>query len=325
MTMLAVLGLSSTAEIVYMTLAGRPQSRSEELEEALGLKEEEISTALAELAELSLVRPSREDSASIRAVSVPVALTKLIRNQEVELARQVQELAAMRAAVAEAPATLSLVYDCTERLIGIDAIETKLEILAQEVEDECLAVLPGGAQSQASLNASRPLDEEALRRGIALRNLYQDTMRHDEPTRTYAEWLAEQGGQVRTATVLPPRMLIFDRKVAVVPIDPDNSRAGALITREPGIVATLVATYQLVWTAAVPYSRGQSTHPDHGLTEPQHKLLTLLAQGMTDQVAAKRLGIGLRTVRRQMSAIMERLGAQSRFEAGMKAAQNSWL
>lgn len=325
MTMLAVLGLSSTAEAVYTRLASRPQSRSVELEEALGLKEDEVSAALEELAELSLVRPSREDPASVRAVSVPVALTKLIRNQEVQLERKRQELAAMRATVVEAATTLGLVHDCTERLIGIDAIETKLEMLAQEVEDECLAVLPGGAQSEASLNASRPLDEEALKRGITLCNLYQDTMRHDEPTRTYADWLVEQGGQVRTATALPPRMLIFDRKVAVVPMDPDNSLAGALITREPGIVATLVATYQLVWTAAVPYTRVQNTHPDHGLTDTQHKLLTLLAQGMTDEVAAKRLGIGLRTVRRQMSALMERLGAQSRFEAGMKVAHNSWL
>ncbi|MEW2289604.1 LuxR C-terminal-related transcriptional regulator [Streptomyces sp. NPDC047841] len=323
--MLAVLGLSSTAEAVYMRLAGRSQSRSVELAEALGLKEDEISAALAELAELSLVRPSREDPASVRAVSVSVALTKLIRDQEAQLAQTIQELAAMRAAVVEAAASLGLAYDHTERLIGIDAIETKLEILAQEVKDECLAVLPGGAQSQASLNASRPLDEEALRRGITLCNLYQDTMRYDEPTRTYAEWLVEQGGQVRTAPVLPPRMLIFDRRVAVVPMDPDNSLAGALITREPGIVATLVATYQLAWTAAVPYSRGQNMHEDHGLTEIQHKLLTLLAQGMTDEAVAKRLGIGLRTVRRQMSAIMDRLGAQSRFEAGMKVARNSWL
>jgi DNA-binding CsgD family transcriptional regulator/sugar-specific transcriptional regulator TrmB len=323
--MLSILGLSPTTEAVYMALSSQPQSRPTDLREALGLQEEAISTALDELSELSLIRPSREDSAGFRAVSLPVALTLLLRSQEAQLARQVQELAAKRAAVAEAAATVSFVHDGTERLIGIDAIEAKLEILALEVEDECLAVLPGGAQSQASLDASRPLDEEALKRGISLLNLYQDTMRHDEATRVYADWLSEQGAQVRTATVLPPRMLIFDRKVAVVPIDPDNSREGALITREPGIVATLVATYEQAWIGAVPYSRGRTMHQDHGLTETQLKLLSLLAQGMTDEVAAKRLGLGLRTVRRQMSAIMERLGAQSRFEAGVKAMQNGWL
>ena len=186
-------------------------------------------------------------------------------------------------------------------------------------------MLPGGAQSQASLDASRPLDDEALKRGIALLNLYEATMRHDEPTRSYAEWLIGRGAQVRTATVPPPRMLIFDRKVAVIPIDPGNSRAGALITREPGIVATLAATFEQAWSCAVPYDVDQSLHRNHDLTEAQYKLLSLLAQGMTDEAAAKRLGLGLRTVRRQMSAVMERLGAQSRFEAGVKAARHGWL
>lgn len=325
MTMLSVLGLSPEAETVYTALTKQPQSRPTEIQEETGLTAEEIATALEELTELSLVRSSREDPESVRAVSLPVALTTLLRSQELALSRQVKELTAKRAAVAEAASTLSLLNDGTERLIGIDAIEARLETLAQEVEYECLAVLPGGAQSQASLDASRPLDEEALKRGVALLNLYQDTMRHDEATRSYAEWLGERNGQVRTTAVPPPRMLIFDRKVAVVPIDPDNSRAGALITREPGIVATLVATYEQAWFGAVPYARDQSMHREHGLTGAQRKLLTLLAQGMTDEAAAKRLGIGLRTVRRQMSVIMERLGAQSRFEAGVKAAQHGWL
>ncbi|MEU6539933.1 LuxR C-terminal-related transcriptional regulator [Streptomyces sp. NPDC047000] len=323
--MLSILGLSPIAEAVYTALVSESHSRPGELTAPTGLTEGEIAKALDELTELSLVRPSRESAESVRAVSFPVALTILLRSQEAELARQVEELTSKRAAVAEAAATLNLVHDGTERLIGIDAIETRLEILAQEAEDECLAVLPGGAQSQASLDASRPLDEEALRRGISLLNLYEATMRHDEATRSYAEWLIGRGAQVRTATVLPPRMLIFDRKVAVIPIDPADSRAGALITREPGVVATLASTYQQAWSCAVPYTADQHPRWRNDLTEAQHRLLSLLAQGMTDEAAAKRLGLGLRTVRRQMSAIMERLGAQSRFEAGVKAAQHGWL
>ncbi|MFB6613075.1 hypothetical protein ACFCV9_02420 [Streptomyces sp. NPDC056367] len=46
---------------------------------------------------------------------------------------------------------------------------------------------------------------------------------------------------------------------------------------------------------------------------------------MTDEAAGKPLGVSLRTVRRQMSALMERLNASSRFEAGLKAAQQGWL
>lgn len=327
--MLSNLGLSPTAEAVYAALTRQSQAHPAELAAALRCSAQEIAAALEELEEATLIRPSRENPECYRAVSFPVALTTLLRNQEAELAQQVQALSERRAAVVEAAARLSHTYDGahegTERLIGIDAIETRLETLAQNLEKECLAILPGGAQSQASLDASRPLDEEALARGVSLLNLYDDAMRLDEPTRAYASWLTEHNAQVRTAAVLPPRMLIFDRTVAVVPIDPDNSRAGALLTSEPGIVATLIATFNQAWEQAMPYTDDESSPHETGLSDTQLRLLILLAQGMTDEAAAKRLNIGLRTVRRQMSTIMERINAKSRFEAGVKVAQQGWL
>lgn len=51
----------------------------------------------------------------------------------------------------------------------------------------------------------------------------------------------------------------------------------------------------------------------------------MLAAGLTDEAAAKRLGVSLRTVRRIMAGLMDRLQASSRFEAGLKAAQKGWL
>ncbi|MYU47954.1 hypothetical protein GTV15_12550, partial [Streptomyces sp. SID7803] len=43
------------------------------------------------------------------------------------------------------------------------------------------------------------------------------------------------------------------------------------------------------------------------------------------EAVSRHLSISLRTVRRHMSALMERLDAGSRFEAGLKAARNGWL
>lgn len=64
---------------------------------------------------------------------------------------------------------------------------------------------------------------------------------------------------------------------------------------------------------------------EHGLSAQEQQLLKLLASGLTDEAAGKRLGVSLRTVRRHMAALMERLNATSRFEAGLKAAQRGWL
>jgi DNA-binding CsgD family transcriptional regulator/sugar-specific transcriptional regulator TrmB len=327
---LGVLGLGPVTETVYSSLLARPRSDLQDLVRSTGLSERQVRDALDELADLTFVRPSRESTGGLRVISPEVALDLLVRRQEADLARRAQELAASKAAAAEAVAAYgdlapNTAIGAAERLVGLDATEAKLELLAQQVRHECLSVMPGGAQSQASLDASRPLDADALGRGIAILTLYQDSVRNDAATHAYAQWLTERGGEVRTAPLLPPRMLIFDREVAVVPIDIANTKAGALCTREPGIVASLVAVYEQAWATAIPLGAANARNADGGLTQAERDLLALLAHGMTDDAAAKRLGIGLRTVRRQMAGLMERLGASSRFEAGLKAAQRGWL
>lgn len=325
-----VLGLRPETEAVYAALLGCPQADLSDLQVITQLAEQVVREALDDLVDRSFARPSRDNPGRLRAVSPQLALDLIIRRQEADLARRSQKLAADRAAAAEAVAayghlTPHTAENGTERLVGLDAIEARLEILATEMKRECLSVMPGGAQSQASLEASRPLDADALSRGMAILTLYQDSVRNDPATHTYAKWLTDSGGEVRTAPLLPPRMLLFDREVALVPIDPSNTKAGALCTREPGIAASLVSVYEQAWDTAVPLGAAVTRDTESGLTQAETDLLALLAAGMTDEAAAKRLGVGLRTVRRHMAALMERLGASSRFEAGLRAAQKGWL
>ncbi|MFD7553188.1 hypothetical protein ACFV9E_01445 [Streptomyces sp. NPDC059835] len=56
-----------------------------------------------------------------------------------------------------------------------------------------------------------------------------------------------------------------------------------------------------------------------GSDSPQQELLRLLGGGLTDAAAGNRLGISPRTVRRMMAELTERLDAQSRFVAGLRA------
>lgn len=254
----------------------------------------------------------------------------ILRRQEEALARRQQQLAASKTAAARAIAEYAGLRpntesDGTERLVGIDAIQSRLEILAHDLAEECLALIPGGAQSQASLDASRPLDECAMSRGIELRAVYQDSARNDPATLAYAQWTTARGGQVRTSPMLPPRLLVFDRTTAIVPIDPANSRLGALCTTEPCLVASLIKLFEQTWETAVPLGADHKKPTAEGISGGERELLKLLASGLTDEAAGKHLGVSLRTVRRQMAALMERLHATSRFEAGLKAAHRGWL
>ena len=51
----------------------------------------------------------------------------------------------------------------------------------------------------------------------------------------------------------------------------------------------------------------------------------ILAAGTTDEAVARRLGLSRRTVQRQMQQLMRRLGADSRFQAGLQAKARGWL
>ncbi|MEU6863207.1 helix-turn-helix transcriptional regulator [Streptomyces sp. NPDC046876] len=333
--MLDVLGLDHVSEAVYREMLSRPEGSVQELCAQLGLAEGTVRDALDRLADLRLLRASRDVRGAVRPVSPELGLEMLLLRQEEELLRRHRELELGKAAAARAiaeyaglrpacPTAVATATD-TERLVGLDAIQAKLETLAREMTDECLSVMPGGAQSQASLDASRPLDDAAMRKGIALLTLYQDSVRHDPASLAYARWMTEEGGMVRTCPTLPPRMLVFDRRVAVVPIDPADTKRGALCIREAGIVASLVALFEQTWNCAVPLGADRSKDADTGLTASEQELLKLLASGLTDEVAGRRLGISARSVRRQMAGLMERLDASSRFEAGLKAAQRGWL
>ncbi|WP_405496508.1 LuxR C-terminal-related transcriptional regulator [Streptomyces sp. NBC_00096] len=326
--------MDSHTEAVYQEMLARPAGGVAELCGLLGLPESTVRGCLDQLADLQLLRSSRDDPGALRAVSPERGLELILRRQEDELLLRQQELALGKAAAARAVAEYASLHtdgaaggaaDATERLVGLDAIQAKLEVLTEALSEECLSVMPGAAQSQSSLDASRPLDEEALGRGVSILTLYQDSARNDPATYAYARWMTELGGMVRTCPVLPPRLLVFDREVAIVPLDPTNSRLGALCTREPGIVASLVALFEQTWHTAVPLGTAQAQGTQTGLTPGEQELLRLLAAGMTDENAGKRLGISLRTVRRQMASLMERLNASSRFEAGLKAAQSGWL
>lgn len=72
----------------------------------------------------------------------------------------------------------------------------------------------------------------------------------------------------------------------------------------------------------------QGRHPGHqaaGFTAEERALVQSLALGGTDDIAARRLGISTRTLRRRVAALMTRLDATSRFQVAANAAHSGLL
>lgn len=319
--MFDVLGMDATTEVVYREMLVHPQDGVADLIRRLQLTEQAVLTALDTLSELALVRHSSEEPQNFHAVDPHLAAEILLARQRAELAAQQQRVQEAQAAVVQLKSefTQEGVRDELHRLEGVDCVRDYLATLYDRVEDELLTFAPGGAQTAANVRSSQPLAEDLLEHGVQMRTVYLDSARNDPATVAHADWLAALGGRIRTVPSLPNRMIICDRKIAVIATDPDDTAAGAVVLQTAGVVSSLYALFESVWQSAQPMGATASPADAQGLSPQQVEVLRLLSLGHTDESVAARLGVSARTARRIATKLMGHLGARSRFQAGVHA------
>ena len=321
--MLGAIGLSADAEAVYLALLASPQLDLPQLAAHMGLAEHIVRSALDELIDLSLVAHS---SAGLRTIGPTAGLSSLIARAEAEVAERQRQLEATRTAVMSLAAAHEQARDREQvtKWAGVDAVRGRLEELAHSITVECVSLNPNAAQKPDSKNASRPLNQRLLDRGVSIRAIYQDSYRHNPLMQEYAAWLTGLGAEVRTAPTLPMLLIVADRRIAMLPIDPFDSSKGAQEIHAPGIVAAVYGLFTQIWSTATPM--GHTPLPDATGLDPQlRELARLLAAGSTDEVAARRMGVSTRTIKRKSAELMDLLDARSRFQAGVIAAQRGWI
>ncbi|KIQ65976.1 hypothetical protein TR51_13120 [Kitasatospora griseola] len=325
--MLQALGLNALTETVYRTLLAEPDRGVEQIAAKLHLSEAEVREALDELLELMLLRPA-SDSRTLRAVSPEVGLIRLLAHNQNQLLHRQQQLETARTAIAALSAEYTdqrLDDEMVVRLDSLEAVRDRLEELAATAAEECLSLMRGGAVRPDSIQAGKHPNQVALERGVAIRSIFQESFRNDPDTLRYARWLADLGGSTRTVPILPMRLVIVDRSIALIPSDPSDGRRGALELHGAALVQPLCALFEELWRNGADFGQQPAPRDDQDLTGSERALLQLLGQGHTDESASRKLGLSLRTVRRMMKDLMNRLGAESRFQAGAHAVRKDWL
>ena len=131
--------------------------------------------------------------------------------------------------------------------------------------------------------------------------------------------LARAGEDVAVAPRVSLRMSIYDRQLAIVPIDPHNHALGCLVVQTPTLVAHLVALYHEVLHRASPISA------DAEISVARRTLLLELAAGAKDETIARKLAMSPRSVRRAVAAMMAETGAESRFQLALAAVRHGWI
>ncbi|MER0446535.1 LuxR family transcriptional regulator [Streptomyces sp. Edi4] len=314
---------------VYRAILLHQEQAVPELAKYLAMPEERVTNAVDRLIALTLLKPSWDRPGSLRAVSPALGLEVLVQAEQRELAARQWRIEQHRSALAALAAEYSAQgasggLTGTERLVGMDQIRTRLEMLSQECRAEALAFHPSNVLSVEGTEAAQPLNQRALDRGVTFRSIYLDSISKERATLQYVRWVKERGGEIRTAPSLPMRLLIVDGVSAVVGEGFEGGRPTALVLTNRAIVAAMTALFESYWEHAT--RLGTPAPPRNGgLTPQEHELVRLLASGAKDDAIARTLGIGLRTERRMVAELADRIGASSRFEFGAKAARAGWI
>lgn len=187
---------------------------------------------------------------------------------------------------------------------------------------EMLSVLPDATFTAEECRSSWDVDVEMLDRGVDLRCIYPATAARRPDVMQYLSEIVARGARIRVSGATPGRILITDRSLAMVPEIPGHPSGRTLMVAGPLLVRGLYADFVSLWRAARPVG----VAPEPALSPDRvREVLAVLRSGVTDGVAAKRLGVSGRTFQRRVSAVMELLGATSRFDAGVKATKVGWI
>lgn len=120
--------------------------------------------------------------------------------------------------------------------------------------------------------------------------------------------------ELRVDPLISERFMVIDDDIALT-----GHASQMAVVRAPVLLSLLGDLFEHVWSRAEQRPRGWKA--PFSLTEQEKTVLRMAAEGMTDEVIGRRLGLTSRTVRRHMANVMGRIGAHSRLQAGIRIAK----
>jgi DNA-binding CsgD family transcriptional regulator len=153
------------------------------------------------------------------------------------------------------------------------------------------------------------------------RKLFSAAALASERSREHLRELAGQGAEVRiAATPLPQETIIIDRRIAILAGPETRGSREYTVTTAPALIGGVYALFEAAWEASADIAT--FLRPHHPPIDLQGRtILRTLGTGLSDEAAARKLGMSLRTYRRRVADLLDILDANSRFQAGLRAGE----
>ncbi|MFI2362477.1 LuxR C-terminal-related transcriptional regulator [Promicromonospora sp. NPDC019610] len=190
------------------------------------------------------------------------------------------------------------------------------------------------------------VDRPTMSPTVELRSVYESATFIDPVSLETALGGQATGAGLRLSPQVPLKLVVVDQKIAMLPASGDDAGSASLVVHAPALVGALTDLFERVWDAAMPQSMwaGPDGAPPDGEADPgtnpaatwsplprvrleqrTRSILDLMAGGLTDEAIARTLDISRRTVQAEVTALAEKLGARTRFQIGLFAAEQGLL
>jgi DNA-binding CsgD family transcriptional regulator/sugar-specific transcriptional regulator TrmB len=308
---------------VYLALVQQP-TPSRTLLVAQGLPSSTVDRALGVLNARGLIRLTAADTWEVVPpdIALPAHAAELERRaRAVRGAAHELSQVFFQARTGDRPQTEGL-----RSLRSLDELHTASAEIVSAARTSVRAMRDRSRRTEAlfaaPLSAHRERSLAADGTQLSMRTTYEIAVLDIEGAGEVLEARAAGGEQFRFVETLPFSVLVADEAAAVVDVsrhDPEGG--GSLLVRNPALVRGLSGLVESVWRLGTSAARARTA----GLDRRDTTILTLLAAGASDATIARQSGISQRTVERRVRALMDQLGAGTRFQAGVQAAHRGWL
>lgn len=320
-------GISAEAELLWRALLANPTAYPSHLANAAGVGGDDIELLLTSLARAHLLRRDSTMPTGFAPNDPSVALELLAVRAERQIAADTEQVAIVRSQILELNGLFAAgraragILPGFEIVTSLREIREQIYLEGQRTRFELRSLLHNTGAEAA--DDSRDVDRDAFRRGIKLRSIVRPIDLQKPRLYEAIAWLHDQGEDVRASDAVPTQMQIFDRTLAVIRVDPNDTSQGAMFIRVANLIDLLIDLYERLWQDAEPLFPAFTS--EIALTARQLRILTLLAAGAKDEAIARSLSVGVRTIRRDLSELKELAAASSRTDLITSAIRRGWI
>ncbi|MFD0889328.1 LuxR C-terminal-related transcriptional regulator, partial [Streptosporangium algeriense] len=312
------LGFTSAQISLYNAVLRLHRATCAELAEALDGSPEPLSRELATLVKLGVVH---EQGGEYLACHPATALGHLLADRLDRLAAESRRIDTVVGSIRDLIHQYDAGRDYQAGQFSVDLVggadelyESVIGMAVQAPPLELLSVIP----DRRTMNdfAHRYADQwiGAQRAGLlSTRNIIPVQTLEIPALREKLDQFQQAGARIRTLDTVPSWFLVAGTDAAGVPARWGGTLAESAynfhLVRTSVVVAALRSLFDELWARPAPLP-----WPRRG--DGMIQVLRLAAQGVSDEMIARQLGISVRTVRARFADAMAELGAQSRFQAG---------